>query len=304
MSFPIPDILIESIIRDGIENMKQRPEVLDDLFGDFTKAYANRKYGQTEIDKIKDLLTGVNNTEIAIVHSFHAAAAKDVSVSIQLGSDTEDKRIAVMEDLSEEILEDIVDAQKLADLIKVENVIPTSYAPTTGQVRVPDSVDLSDVYKRYIYVDGAGTEFELMGGISNTPGDKYFFIAPTQSPDIVNPGILKSFLTEIQTTIRASHQDVQILLGVHAKDALMAKYLYTLVKYFIKSRKKDLIRRGFIVATVAGSDFTRDLRYEGDMVYSRFLTVSGKVEESWRSDQVDLIDSAEIQVTAVECPED
>ena len=301
MSFIIPDLVIESVIRDGIENMKAKPEVLDDVFADLTKPYADRKYGEAEITKIKNLLTGANKQNLAIVHSFHEAAAKSPCVSIQLGNDIEDRKTAHINDFEMDLQEPITDATDLQNLVKVENLTPDAYDPVSGRIDVADSVDLSMVHKNYLYVDGDGTEFALKGGISNTTGSKFFFIEPQSDVNIVDPGEIKSFLDIKQIEIRGVRHNVQLLIGVHAKDALLTKYLYTLVKYFLLSRKKDLIKRCFANASLSGSDFTRDLRYEGDMVFTRFLTIDGQVEDSWRSDQVDLIDSVEIDADPIDC---
>lgn len=60
------------------------------------------------------------------------------------------------------------------------------------------------------------------------------------------------------------------------------------------SRKADLINRCFQKTTFQGSDFTRNLQYEGDHVFTRFLTVSGMIEDSWRSDEITQIDNIEV----------
>ena len=31
----------------------------------------------------------------------------------------------------------------------------------------------------------------------------------------------------------------------------------------------------------SGSDFTRNLQYKGDIVFNRFLTISGRIEDNW-----------------------
>ena len=297
MGFRFPDLIVESIIRDGLERVKADNTLLDDVFEDLTAAYADRKYGSAEIDKIKTL---INEKNIAVVHSFHEGAAKSPCYSIQLGMDGENKQEARLGDLDEELQEQIVDPVKLDALKRVDNLIPTAYDPLTGKVSVPDTADMSMVRKMFIYEDGAGTEFEVLSGISNTPGNKFFFIAKDASPDIVNEGFIRTFLDFTQIEIRGVTHDVKIMLGVHTKEALLTKYLYTLLKYFILSRKDDIIKRGFFLASLSGSDFTRDLVYEGDMVFNRFLTVSGKVEDMWRSDDVELIDSVVINATAVD----
>ena len=77
------------------------------------------------------------------------------------------------------------------------------------------------------------------------------------------------------------HANTVINVGIHTKEQLLTKYLYHLTKYFILSAKLDLIRQNFIVATFRGSDFSREAAWQGDHVYTRFLNISGKTEDSW-----------------------
>ena len=77
------------------------------------------------------------------------------------------------------------------------------------------------------------------------------------------------------------HANTVINVGIHTKEQLLTKYLYHIAKYFILSAKVELIRQNFIIATFRGSDFTRDASWQGDHVYTRFLNISGKTEDSW-----------------------
>ena len=77
------------------------------------------------------------------------------------------------------------------------------------------------------------------------------------------------------------HANTVINVGIHTKDQLLTKYIYHITKYFILSAKEDLIRQNFIIATFKGSDFSRDAGWAGDHVYTRFLNISGKTEDSW-----------------------
>src|SRR5690606_33451140 len=187
----------------------------------------------------------------------------------------------------EELTEEIADPDELEALHRVENIQVLSYDELTGKVTVHDSTDLSPVYKGMIYVDSAGNEFTIEGGINNSSGDKSFFIQKQAEVDFSdNTGLIKSSLDYKQFEVKGVTSDTQLIIGCHSKDALTTKYLYILLKYFIFSRKKDMIKRGFYLATYNGSDFNRDSAYVGDQVYTRFLTVSGKVDDTWRSDQV------------------
>lgn len=299
--FTLPDLVIESVIRDGFANLKARPEIIDSLFADLTKPYANRKYGSAEVEKIKTFFTTGSGKEVSIAHSFHLKDAALPCVSIQLGSDSEDQRLANLEDYQGFDEEPLVAAADLAQYVKVSAFLPSSYDSITGKVNVPDGFNLSSVYTGFIYEDGSENEFTIKSGISNDLGNKFFFIDPNQIVNIAQPGILKSFLNSEVVEIRGTHSNVSILIGIHTKDALTTKYLYTIIKFFLLSRKKDLINRCFIVSSISGSDFTRDMRYEGDTVFNRFLTVTGKVSESWRSDEVDLIDSVAADVEIADC---
>jgi hypothetical protein len=291
MGIVLPDLLIETTIRDGLAYLKKKPSVIDDIFGEMLKGYASRKYGQTEINRIKTLIASKN---IAVVHSFAEAEAKSPCFSIQLGAESEAKERAHLSDHEYDIQEAITDSAALAALVKVSNLIPTAYDPISGKVSVSDSVDMTPVHPAYIYKDGDGNEFELKPGISNVPGNKFFFIDKFKTPNIGVAGLIKSFLDMTQHEAKGDVSAVNILIGCHSKEALLTKYLYVILKYIMKSRKRDLIQRGFTNSSFQGSDFTKDIKYEGDQIYTRFFTASGQVEDAWSSDDVELIDSIEI----------
>lgn len=293
MGIHLSDLIVESIIRDGIEFLKQNPDRVDDIFKPLTRIYNQRKYGQAEIEKIKTMLATKN---IAVVHSFHEAAAKSPCYSIQLGTESEAKERAHLGDFEEDFREDLEGAE-LEAYEKINPLTPTSYDPLSGKVQVVDSVDMSLVHKGYIYVDGDGIEHDIKAGISNITGNKFFFIEKQADVNIADPGLIKSFISYSQHEVKGDTSQVNMLIGVHAKDALLTKYLYVILKYIFKSRKNDLIKRGMVNSTFQGSDFTRDLRYEGDMVYTRFFTLAGQVDDTWRSDDVELIDNVVIDAT-------
>lgn len=296
MGIHLPDLIVESIIRDGIEFLKQNPDRVDDIFKPLTRIYNQRKYGQTEIAKIKAMLATKN---IAVVHSFHEAASKSPCYSIQLGAEGEAKDRAHLEDFEEDVRVELT-GDDLAAYEKINPLTPTAYDPITGKISVPDAADMSLVHPKYVFVDAADVEHEIRPGVSNVDGNKFFFVAKQSPVDISGPGLIRSFITYSQHEQKGDSSAVNLLIGVHAKDALLTKYLYAILKYIFKSRKKDLIKRGIVNSTFQGSDFTRDLRYEGDMVFTRFFTLSGQVDDTWRADDVELIDAVEVDASVCE----
>lgn len=295
--FILPELIIESIIRDGIDNVRQDPTIIDSVFAQLTRSYNSRKYGSSEIAKIKALV----QKEIAVVFSYHEVDAKVPCFSIMIGSDNDSSKRAHIGDHYEEVTEQIADAEELEALHKVEDMTVTGFDPLTGKVSVVDGTDLSMIYKGMIYVDSVGTEHDITGGINNTPGDKSFFINKSDEVDFSLPnGIIKSSLDYKQYEVKGVTSDVQLIVGAHSKDALTTKYLYILLKYFILSRKADIIKRCLYTITYSGSDFNRDSQFVGDQVFTRFFTVIGKVDDTWRSDQVQLIDNVVVCADPIE----
>lgn len=299
--FHLPELIIESLIRDGIQNVRADKTIIDSIFAQLTRAYNTRKYGSAEITKLKAMV----DQEIPVLFSYHEVDTKSIAFTIMVGTDTEAKPRAHLGDHYEEIQEEIVDAERLEALIRVENMTVLSFDSTTGKVTVDPSTDLSPIYAGMIYVDSIGTEHDILSGISNQPGDKFFFVNKLDEVDFSLPnGIIKSSLAYDQYEIRGVTSDIQLVIGAHSKDALTTKYLYILLKYFLLSRKPDMIKRGLVVSSFSGSEFHRDQEFIGDRVFTRFLTITGKCDDTWRSDQVQLIDHIEIQATPVSCPDD
>lgn len=294
MPFVLPELVIESVIRDGFTNARKNSEaVISDVFGNLTRAFAEKKYGEREIAKIQKL---VEEKEVSVVHAFSMVQANLPCISIQLLGDNEDESKASIGDHAGFYDVPMTDPDELAALVIVESFQPTAYNTNTGAVSVPDEVDLSLVYANLVFVDSVGVEHTILGGIDNTPGRKSFMVAKSVEVSLAPGAEIKSSINFKRYETRSNVERVQILIGIHTGDPLTTKYLYTLVKYFILSRKKDVIRRDFQLASYNGSDFHRNMEYKGDSIYSRNITITGMLQHDWRSDLVDLVDQVIIKV--------
>lgn len=295
--FQFPELIIESVLRDGQLNCQADTTIIPDLFAQLTRGYAATKYGTAEIARIQTI---INAKQIPVVFSYFDVDAKSPCISIMVGSDDEAKNLARLNDHELDQDDPITDSGELAALIKVPSFQPTAYDIFSGKVSVMDNVDLSPVFLGYVYEDASGNEWPVGGGVDNTDGQKAFFILNGSTPDISGPGVIKSTLDYTRHEVKGVTGDVKLVIGIHARDALLCKWLYVLVKYWILSRKYDIIKRGLFLATYNGSDFNRNQEYTGDRVFTRFITISGKVEDTWRADQVKLIDSFIIEPVPVE----
>lgn len=293
MAFRLPDLIVESILRDGLNNARRDETVIDDVFGNLNLAYASRKYGQSEIDKIKEV---IRNKEVSIVHAFNLVNANLPCISIQLADDHEDEDKAYIGNYVQNVTRAFTTPEQLASLVIVESFTPLSYEPLTGVVKVDDSVNLAAVHTNLLFVDAAGAAHQIIGGIVNDPGAKQFIIATGETVSLDPGAVIKSSIDYELFQKRGNVEKTQVILGIHTEEALLTKYLYILVKYFFLSRRSDLIARGFELTSYSGSDFHRNVEYVGDVVYTRFFNLTGLVLHQWQSDKVQLIDSVDVQV--------
>lgn len=289
--FTLPDLVVESILREGFAILRKHPEIINDIFESLVQDYSQNKYGEKELQRIKDMIA---KKDWSFVHSFGEVDSNLPCVSIQLGSESEAKEVAHLEDYENSVTEEITDPEELAALVKVSNIQPDSYDPLSGTIYVPNSVNLSEVYPNLVYQDASGEKFTIIGGIDDTNGSKQFVVEPGSDVDILGVGQIQSSIDYKQYERRGVHSEVQILLGMHTKDPLATKYMYLLVKYILIARKKTLIARNFINSSFQGSDFTRNLKYEGDMVFTRFLTLSGKLQDSFTAEQAAIFDNVKV----------
>lgn len=291
MAFILSELVIESTIREGLANVRQDESIINDVFGQLLSLPVSPKYGEKELNKIKKLI----KEPLPIVHSYMPVESKVPCISIQLLSAAEREDHASMEDFYDDVTRPMTDEELEAEVI-VNSVTIDSYDPQTGIVSINDSTNLSNVHINHVLEDANGLEFSILGGVDNTTGQKQFYIQKQADLETSQPAKIKTIFETIQYEQKINVENETILIGVHTKEPLLTKYLYTLIKYFILSRKQDLVSRCFTLATYEGSDFTRNMEYQSDHVYTRYITVRGRIENEWRADQVIPIDLLELDI--------
>lgn len=88
MAHVIPQVALHRIVWQGIQILKQNPNVLDDIFQYYTVEPINRDYGQKYIDNIKKWFI---NTEIPVVQAWSLNPQQAPQISIKLASEQEDE---------------------------------------------------------------------------------------------------------------------------------------------------------------------------------------------------------------------
>lgn len=84
-------------------------------------------------------------------------------------------------------------------------------------------------------------------------------------------------------------------IGCHAAgETTFATYLHSIVVFILLRYKQRLLEaRGFERSTVSSSDFRRNEMFENEMVFSRWISLSGYVRNYWPKDVDLLITSTE-----------
>jgi hypothetical protein len=286
------DVIIAEAIRQGLEDMRKNLWLLDDVFANFTKEPALKdKYGQKEIDAAKDWFL---NNKIEVNLRYRNDKDQFPCVTIALGSSSEKEEMKHLGDLSTEV-ETLMPNQigKPIPYI-VKPFIPISYDQTTGVLTVPDSVSMRGVRSGQILVDpDTGNGYIIQEVVSN--GIK---LEPNLKISLTRAGIVPQYQiykarrehTFFQETYSIGchvHGDPAPLLWLHAI------VLYTILRY----RESLLEGRQFAQSSVSSSDLVQNPNFEGpggENVFSRYITLTGQVENSWLKTPFRIIEAVEI----------
>lgn len=289
MSLSLSDLAVEQIIRDGFQYARNNPSVFSDIFG---RLLVFSKFGQKEIDKIVTLFT--TGPDVFITKNFPLNAEQLPCVSIQIMTDVENQPETALDDFLEETIVPYTTPQQLASTIILGNVTPLSYTAASGYLQFSNTVNLANIYPNQLFVDSLGNTY-VVQGVDTSNGNNAVVLLPNLNPGpALGAGSFKTSINYSQYEERMVIDKEQILVGIHTLDRLTTIYLYNIVKYFILSRKFDLMNYGMINPTFSGSDFNREMQYT-EPVFSRFITITSITENSWRSTQVTPIESAIMQ---------
>jgi hypothetical protein len=291
MGAPLSEFVIETVIRDGIGFLRANPNVLDDIFSKFTATWFNNQYGVDHITKLKTFIT---NNQVKIVHSFAQVPANTPCFSIQIIRSFEKPSLQQFSNYLED-RDDLID-----NPVRIANVQPISYDPVTGKLQVDPSTNLNSVFPGMIFEDADGVQFTIGTGNSNMVGNKYITIPRDgNSPNLLLPGNIVSSINVQRTERNMIRLEETISLGVHARnDVHVAKYMYYLLVYILKSRMDSLIERGIHLDFGNGGIFDRDDQHQGENIFSRFIEVGCITEFDWNQQQVSLVDNFELTIKA------
>lgn len=284
------DTIIKLAIEQGLNDIRSNPWLIDNIMGQF-KEPALSVYGQKEIDRCKEWFLN-NKTEVLLRYRNDKDEFPCVTIALNSSSEMED-----MKHLADTSTESVIlmpsDINKPINYI-VKPFVPTEINNNTGFVGIsntrairlarPDMI-LVDVNNgngyviREIVEDGVLIDPHL-----NLTASRLAIVPKYQ---FYEAKVEHSFFRESYTIGCHVHGDPSTLLWLHA-----------IVSYCLLRYKESLLEaRGLSQSSFSSSDLAPNQYMStpgGENVFSRFITLSGMVENSWLKSPYRIAEAVEI----------
>jgi hypothetical protein len=286
------DVVIKQAIELGIEDIRANTWLINDILSSFTSdPRMSTIYGQKEIDACKEWFL---NNKIEINLRFRNDKEQFPCVSIALGSSSEMPDMKHMGDLSTEIVEFMpTDIGKTLPFI-VKPFTHEGYDPNTGILSVPDSISLRKVVAGQVLVDAATGNGYVIVNVTDSQIELEAELDFTANQVAVIP--------KYQTyKARREHSFFQesYSIGCHViGEPSQLLWLHAIVLYSLLRYREGLLEaRCFTQSMVSSSDMTPNQNYGpmgAENVFSRYITLTGMVENSWLKTPVRTIESIDL----------
>lgn len=272
------DVFFRRIIELILRDVRQNPWLMDDILSDFvTDPMLSGIYGQKEIENAKKW---INDNEISVFLPHRMDLEKMPCVTVAIGSNMEDRSLARMADMTH-----IVETLQPTQVGKVvPYIIPpfyyTSYDQATGFFEVPGTVDLVIIQPNMAVINpqtGAGF-------IITSKNNNGFFITPGTVINFDVIAVIPEYrIYKARREIATFQENISIGCHVHG-DPNALLWLYSIMMYGLLRYREGLIEsRNFQISNLTTTDMIRNDAFQsfGENVYSRFITLTGQVENTW-----------------------
>jgi hypothetical protein len=283
------DVIIKTAIELGLEDLKKSPWIIEDIFSDMIEnPYLNQKYGMKEIQRAKEFFF---NNKIHIFMHHRMDKNEFPCVTIGVGSSSEDKSLATLGDQSIDVQD--LDPDKINQPLSfiVPEFTPKSYISTTGTMTLPSSDNFQYISEGMVLVDlDTGSGYIVR---SKKSGNKVVITAGTElSGD--RYAIAPRYQFYRARAERIISQETYNI-GCHAHgDPSTLLFLYAIIKYcLLRYREGMLEYNNFQLSTISSSEMVQNNNFGEDNVYSRYITLTGQVEESWLKTPFRIIEAAD-----------
>lgn len=284
------DVLIRTAIIQGFADIRANPWLLDYCFAwlaqdDMTKA----QYGKAQIKQAKDWFLR-HEIEVQIDLQLHKAEFPTVTISL-LSSVEEETTLA---DVDPEVEEDADQEWP----ILAGPLTPVSVDVTTGKMDLPDVGGLV-LAAGMVIVTRAGKAYTIID--IDPEVDGRVFLAAGQFDDFTDATIRGCQAPAQRIALEGSWFAEQYRIGVHAQgESVHLLYLDSVVRFvLLRYRQRFLEARGFESSTISANDASKNEQQDPEILYSRFMVVSGRVRNFWPKDLMEKFASVGVQLAVI-----
>lgn len=271
------DVIIRSSIELAVEDIKKNPWLIDDIFSDFIdNPILKQKYGQAEVERAREFIL---NNKINFFMKHRIDSEEFPAVTISMGNSDEDKELATLGDntVCVEELDPSEIGKPISFIVKPFQVV--SYDKTTGIVIVPENTE------GFQYVGEGMVAIDPQSGngyIINSVAENSFKIAEGSELNADELAIVPQYQFYRARRERIISQE-QYNIGIHAHgDPSTLLFLFYVVKYALLRYREGLLEyNNFQLSNLHCTDMIKNDAFQADNVYSRFIILSGQVEEDW-----------------------
>jgi hypothetical protein len=283
-----PDIILRSAITVALADIRANPWLLDHVFGSLPQDQLTwKEYGQQSVSTAKEWFL---KTNIPVVVTPVLNESKWPAISITLLDSSEVASESTLGDIHYEPTEG--NFSKWPAL--TDNFTPQHYNPGTGIVTLSNHLtgDIR-IAKGMFIVDFVGRTHEIVEVID----EKTFKINPGVVADFRNStlkGHKPSFITHMES---ASYRETY-RIGIHvAAEPTYLIWIHSLLVFCLLRYKEALLEaRGFERSTLQSSDLNREEGFDSELIFSRYVTITGYVRQYWPKAIATVIDGVGVNL--------
>ena len=286
------DIIIRSAIQVALADLRANPWLLDYVFASLpTDQITWKEYGEKSIQAAKAWFL---KTNIPVIITPNIDEATWPAITVTLADSVEVQPETTLADVHYIPVEDNDSAWPPL----VEDYIPTSYNPATGILSYKESPspDMRMAPGMFI-VDAVGKEHKILDVIDN----KTCRIEQGTVADF-STTTLKSGRPALRTSLESASYRETYRVGVHVpSEAVYLTWLHSIMMFCLLRYKEALLEaRGFERSVLQSSDFRRDEQLDTELVFTRYINVTGYVRHYWPKTFAAPIDVVDTQIVVCE----
>jgi hypothetical protein len=268
------DLIIRSALTQGLAELRKKSWLLDFCFASLPQDELTAKdYGQSTVDKAREWFQAQKLP--VMMNTTNQAPTTFPCLSIQLVSSNEDAK--THGDVNYDPTED----NDMAWPVLYGPFDAVFYDPVTGKLVFPDDVANKLVlFEGQIVIDRTGGFHQIIEAIDavTVTIDKNLTVDFSQA---VVKGQPPSLITSIESVVFAETYQI----GCHVSgDPEQLTWLHSIVVFLLLAYKQTLLEaRNFERSIISSSEFSDNpfLGSGEQLVYSRFITLSGYVRQMW-----------------------